>query len=110
MANINSSESSLSKQPKLESTEQSERSINHAREYGARVYYDPSTREYGYTEPHRFPTTGELGYQENLDPLTHAPAGIAPEGTTPIARVHTHVVDDGSEFGFRSMDADKFSK
>ncbi|CAN5624777.1 hypothetical protein BH10CYA1_BH10CYA1_42810 [soil metagenome] len=73
-------------------------------EYGARLYFDPKTKTYGYTGPNRFPEEGEKGYNEKLDPLTHAPIGEPPKGTVPHARLHTHVQDNGTTHGMRSLD------
>lgn len=73
-------------------------------EYGARIYKDPVTNKYGYTAPYRYPEPNEPGYQDNLDPLTHAPIPDVPPGMVPFARLHTHVVDNGTDFGMQSLD------
>jgi hypothetical protein len=74
-------------------------------EYGARVYEDPITHKFGYTMPERYPSPGQPGYKDNLDPATHAPIPDAPPGKISIARLHTHVdvEDNGTEDGYQSL-------
>ncbi len=76
-------------------------------EYGARIYYDPKTKTYGYSLPERYPMEGEAGYQDNFDPQTHAPIGEVPSGMIPVARLHTHVQANKTAHGYGAIDPDR---